>query len=271
MYSSVHVHTDFCDGSASPADTAAVAYRKGIAVLGFSAHVYDTVYDYGIKPCDLPAYRTEIMRVKELYRGKMQVLCGIEHDPIAPADTPLDCWDYIIGSCHGAVSKNGNYYSVDHDAESVAASLKEGFSSDGRAFVEAYFERLVRYHTEFKADIIGHFDLVKKTNKRMPFFDENSEWYRRLTVDAIDAVAQKGRAFEINTGAVSRGWRDDVYPSEIILRRINEKGGRVIITTDSHAPSTVDFFYKEAVAVAAAAGFTEIAELTADGFISHKI
>lgn len=270
MYSSVHTHTLFCDGSASPYEMAAAAHKKGIKVFGFSAHTYDPVYDYGLKTGKISEYRAEILRVKKLFEGKMQVLCGVEYDPISGA-YPLDGWDYIIGSVHGALASDGSYHSVDHDAETIAHTLNVVFSSDAKALITAYYERLVDFHSKVKTDIIGHFDLVKKANLKMPFFDENASWYKKLTLDAVDAVIEKDRVFEVNTGAVSRGWRDDVYPSLTLLKHIKEKGGRVIITTDTHAPETVDFFYNEALQFVKAAGFEELTELCEDGFVSRPL
>lgn len=270
MYSSVHSHTTFCDGDAAPFEMAQAAYDKGIKVFGFSAHTYDPVYDFGLKAEETEAYRAEIMRVKEFFDGRMQVLCGIEYDPVSGV-YPMDCWDYIIGSVHGVVAKDGRYHSIDHDAPTIENTVKKAFLSDGKAVVTAYYERLVKFHTDIKTDIVGHFDLVKKANREMPFFDENSDWYKKTVADAVDAVIERDRVFEVNTGAVSRGWRDDVYPSAYILKRIKEKGGRIIITADTHAPETVDFFYKEAVDFVKSVGFTELCELTADGFITNKI
>ncbi len=270
MYSSVHSHTIFCDGDAAPFEMAQAAYEKGIKVFGFSAHTYDPVYDFGLKAEDIFKYRDEIMRVKEQFAGKMQVLCGIEYDPVS-GEYPLDGWDYIIGSVHGVIAPDGRYHSVDHDAPTIENTVKNAFLSDGKALVTAYYERLVKFHTDVKTDIIGHFDLVKKANRQMPFFDENADWYKRMVFDAVDALNPKDRVFEVNTGAVSRGWRDDVYPSIDILKHIKEKGGRVIITADTHAPETVDFFYPEAVEFVKLAGFTELCELEEGGFVSHPI
>ncbi len=267
MYSSVHVHTNFCDGSASPEQMAQAAYEKGIKVLGFSSHTYDPVYDYGVKPERLYLYRDEIMKVKSLYEGKLEILCGIEYDPISPKETPLDCWDYIIGSCHNLKAPNGSYYSVDHNAECISIALCEGFSGDVKALVEAFYQRVVDFFGEFTPDIVGHFDLVKKTNIKNPFFDENAGWYREITLCALDSVMKSVSMFEVNTGAISRGWRSDVYPDDFLLKRIKEKGGRVIITSDSHAPETLDFYYKEACDFVRAAGFEKIAQLTPNGFI----
>ena len=271
MYSSVHSHTIFCDGDASPYDMAQAAYKKGIKVFGFSAHPYDPVYDFGLKAETVPAYREAVARVKEQFSGKMTVLCGVEYDPIAGKDYPLDGWDYTIGSVHGAVNSSGEYHSVDHNAGVIENTVKVAFGGDVKVLVTAYYERLVKLHTTVKTDIVGHFDLVKKANIKMPFFDENAGWYKKIAFDALDAIIEKDRVFEVNTGAVSRGWRNDVYPSTEILKRIREKGGRVIITTDTHSPETVDFFYAQALECVKNAGFESLAELTANGFIDLKI
>ena len=62
-----------------------------------------------------------------------------------------------------------------------------------------------------------------------------------------DVLIEKDRIFEINTGAISRGWRVTPYPQDFLLRRIAEKGARVIITSDSHSRDTILFGYEAAV------------------------
>ena len=44
-----------------------------------------------------------------------------------------------------------------------------------------------------------------------------------------------GKPFEVNTGAISRGYRTHPYPSRAMLRYIAQKGGSVILSGDSHS------------------------------------
>ena len=74
--------------------------------------------------------------------------------------------------------------------------------------------------------------------------------------------------FEINTGAMSRGYRKAPYPASDILRAICMRGGRIMINSDSHEKTTQDAFFYLSADLAKEAGFTEQTVLTDEGFIS---
>ena len=65
---------------------------------------------------------------------------------------------------------------------------------------------------EPETDIVGHFDLLTKFNERRCFFDEESPAYRRAALRAMEALVAAGKIFEVNTGAISRGYRSTPYP-----------------------------------------------------------
>ena len=72
--------------------------------------------------------------------------------------------------------------------------------------------------------------------------------------------------FEINTGAISRGYRTAPYPGPALLRAIREMGGRICVTSDSHSADTVTCAFPQAAALARACGFREAVVLTERGF-----
>ena len=92
----------------------------------------------------------------------------------------------------------------------------------------------------YDCDIIGHLDLVRKFNTKFPYFDESADWYREELVKTADVVAASGRLVEVNTGAISRGWMDDAYPSAEFRALLRERGVKFILSSDSHAPDTLD-------------------------------
>ena len=51
--------------------------------------------------------------------------------------------------------------------------------------------------------------------------------------------------FEVNTGAVSRGYRTAPYPSENLLYVLKKENAKVIISSDSHDKDNIDFGLKE--------------------------
>ena len=73
---------------------------------------------------------------------------------------------------------------------------------------------------------------------------------------------------EVNTGAISRKWRDRPYPADFLLNRLRELGGEVILGADTHAADTIDCAFPLAVEIAKKAGFDTLLTLWPDGF--HK-
>ena len=106
------------------------------------------------------------------------------------------------------------------------------------------------------ADIIGHFDLITKFNEKRPRFDENEPRYRKAAIDAVDSLLTYCRPFEVNTGAISRGYRTTPYPSRGLLEYINARGGCVILSSDSHRADTLNFAFEDALDIVRSVGFT---------------
>ena len=74
-----------------------------------------------------------------------------------------------------------------------------------------------------------------------------------------------------NTGAIGRGYRTQPYPSERMLRRVAEAGGRVILTSDCHNSDFLDCHFAEAAALAKACGFRTAWEYRGDRQIEYPI
>lgn len=230
MKSNLHTHTTFCDGRDTPEDMVRAAIAKGFGVLGFSSH------SEMLK--DPSAYRDAIRALAAKYRGRIRVLCGIEADWPCPLD--LSPYDYVIGSVHAVPTASGARVTVDDTPEALAAGVRDQFGGDAAALVRAYFaaERDMLAHGRF--DLVGHPDLVRKFNAKRPFFDETAPWYREELERTADAIAASGKPVEVNTGAISRGWLDDAYPSPAFRGLLRARGVRFVLSSDAHAAESLD-------------------------------
>ncbi len=239
MISDVHVHTNFCDGKNSPEEMVLSAIKKGVDKLGLLVHAcMPFECTWCVKPERVGEFQAEIQRLKEKYKDKIELLCGAELDYFSELD--LSEFDYTIGSLH-YFYVDGKYYTVDHSEEYFCESVKTAFGGDYYAAAENYYEILSEYSKKFSPDIIGHFDLVTKFNKGNKYFDESHPRYIEAATKAIEKLVKFGVPFEINTGAISRGYQDKPYPNVWIIEKIKSLGGKFIINSDSHNVDTIAY------------------------------
>lgn len=237
-----HVHSYYCDGTNSPEDIVKEAIEKGMEEIGILFHSPCPFGDgWCIKEEKIPAFIEEITSLKEKYKDSISIKIGVEADYFT--DVELPPLDYVIGSVH-AVYKNGKYYSVDDKREEIDALLEE-YCGDPYAMLEDYFKLEAEVVKKTKATIIGHFDVVSKWNKKAPFFDEDDERYVKAWQAAVDRLVLEGVPFEINTGAIGRGYRIEPYPSLKMIEYIKSKGGKFILSSDSHKKENLLFEFDE--------------------------
>ena len=82
----------------------------------------------------------------------------------------------------------------------------------------------------------------------------------------MDALEGKIPFFEVNTGAISRGYRTTPYPSKPLLAELKRRKFGVVITTDCHNSDWLDCHYKESIDLLREAGYRERYILTKTGF-----
>lgn len=248
-----HVHSCFSDGKHSPAEIAEAALDRGLARLGFSDHGYAP---YDLECCvpreRLGEYREAVAAVRERCRGRIEIFCGIEQDAFAGA--PEAAYDYVIGSVH-YVYADGEYLAVDDTPERLRAAAEEHFGGDLLALVEAYYETVGEVLARTGCEIVGHFDLVTKFNEAYPWIDTAHPRYRRAWQAAAERLLREGaRWFEINTGAMARGWRSSPYPAQEIVLFLAERGARFVLSGDSHSAENLCFAFDEVEAGLSAMG-----------------
>ena len=232
-----HVHTTFSDGRSTPEEMVLAALDRGMEAIGFSDHSY-TWFDesYCIPKERLEEYRQTVAGLKAKYAGKIRIYCGIEQDFYS--EEPAGCYDYRIGSVH-YLKLGGEYIPVDETPEILLDAAKKYFAGDLYALAECYYETVARVVEKTNADVIGHFDLIAKFNEGNRLFDEGSPRYTAAWQQAVGALISTGKPFEINTGAISRGYRSIPYPAPEIQAEIRRLGGRFVFSSDSHSAGTL--------------------------------
>ncbi len=251
-----HVHSTYCDGKNTLEETVRAAVDLKMTRLGFSGHAYmDFNGEYCMTKEDTLRYAADIAELKEKYKDKIEILCGLEMDYFS--ETPNIETDYLIGSVH-FVKAGEKYCEVDNSEEIMVSDVKRYFNGDYYAYTKKYFTLVGDVIRKTKADIIGHFDLVTKFNEGNKLFDTDSPQYVAAAKAAIDKLIPYGKPFEINTGAISRGYRTEAYPELQFLKYIKEKGGRVILSGDTHAAENLCYKFEEYERIAKDMGFENL-------------
>lgn len=262
-----HTHSRWCDGRDEIRDVVEAALAAGLRQVGISSHApvpFPTTY--ALAASVLPAYRAEVLRLRDEYQGRIDVLLGLELDAIPALVTynrettlPLG-FDYTIGSVHYVGEyDSGLPWPVDTTSDDFDALLERRFAGNIGALVEEYYQLAGQLGEHPGVDIVGHLDRgAKLWNADDRLFSESEPWYRAAVDGALRRIAASGTIVELSTG----GWRKGLgapFPSLWILRRCRELGIRVTPSTDSHRPSDVTFAYDCALDALHSTGYREIA------------
>lgn len=248
-----HVHTRRC-GHAGGTDEefveAAIACGLGAIALTDHAPFYWLAPEQSDPRLamsfeDLPRYVDEVLAMAARYRGRIEVLLGVEADYIAGREEDLVRllaaypFDVVLGSVHFV-----DGWLV--DAPSSLARLDQGQVEVDRVW-ERYTELLIAAAGSRLFDVLTHLDLPKKFGHRpsAPFGGRQNE--------VVAAVAASGCAVELSSAGRRRPVGED-YPALPVLRELASAGVPFVLSSDAHAPAEVGFGFAELVANARAAG-----------------
>ena len=271
--SNIHTHSTFCDGRSTIEEVIEAAIALGFVSIGFSSHAY-TGFPFdecGIAKERIDSYFETLDEMKAKYRGRIEIFSGLELESrvLGDARPTIDprC-DYTIGSCH-LVNKDGQYISVDNTPDEARMAIK--LFGSPLDYAEYYYDEVAAFAEDSSFDIVGHFDLITKFNEKEQLFDEESPEYRKLALHYLERTARTGKIFEVNTGAIARGWRTTPYPALFLLERLHELGSRIILTSDSHHASSLSFDFDRTEQLLRDIGFASVMQLTGEGFVEKSL
>ncbi len=266
--SNLHTHSFYDDGKDSIDEMVQTAADKGFTVLGFSGHAYNPLDECSMSPEKTKLYQQDVKRWKSNPPKGMKIFLGIEEDSLNPVHP--DDYDYVIGSVH-YLTKNGQAYPIDYSQERFENMLAQGWNNDIYALCQDYYQVIKKQAENERMQIVGHIDLIAKYNDDQTYFRFDDPKILAMAKEAVEALAKAGKIFEMNTGAISRGYRSQAYPSDPILELIFQSQGKLLINTDCHNRKNLDLGITECLNRAKAAGFTELYTLTENGFTGVPI
>lgn len=264
----LHMHTTYCDGKNTAEEMILSAIDKGLMTVGLSGHSF-TWFDtsYCMSKEGTEQYISEVGSLAEKYADHIRVLTGIELDYYSDIDT--EPFDYIIGSSHYILVED-DYIDVDYSPEMLMEGVNKHFGGDIITAAQAYYRQVGSMISKTNCDIIGHFDLVTKFNELGddPLVNTQDQRYVATWKNAIDRIFEDAKkryasgyinklqqlglimagdkpVFEINTGAIAKGYRSTPYPAQDQIDYIRSKGGILILSSDSHNIKTIAYMFKE--------------------------
>jgi histidinol-phosphatase (PHP family) len=246
-----HTHNHLCKHARGvPADYARLGGARGLPALAATDHC-PTDDRFGNEHRMLleqfPEYLTMVAEAQR--HSGIPVLLGVEADYYRGCERFLAAWlerhpfDLVLGSVHFL-----DYWSRAPRGRTLADGLP---ASEVWA---RYFELITELARTGLYDIVAHLDLPKRFGH--PLSDADLQ---RHALPALDALAEAGMSFEINTSGLLHG-PAEVYPSLTLLRYARERNLGLAFGSDAHDPERAGAGFEHAVALAREAGFTERVE-----------
>lgn len=232
----LHTHHDRCGHARGVIrDYIEAAIRGGLDVIGISDHspYFGSPEDrpepgIAMARSEFPRYIEEVLKLKEEYRGKIEVLLGVESD-FFPEDIEVYRqhyakypFDYIIGSVHrsdGVSIFNKKRWRSLNEKEQVRQK-------------ELYYQLIKESARSGMFQILGHIDAMKG------YYPAFSQIQTQAVDDTLRIIGECDIAIEINTSGKTKdcgGW----YPSDDILERALRYGVSVTFGSDAHDPERV--------------------------------
>ncbi len=269
MKQNLHTHSIYCDGKDSIEEMVLEAIDRGFDSIGFSGHGYN----YPNDPCSMSdesqqKYMEDIYRANDQYEGRIRIYLGIEEDSIGRR-FDHNSFEYIIGSVHFIGQKE--FAPIDYSEARFAQILHDWFHDDLLAMAKVYYEAVKEVASREEVDIIGHVDLIAKYNENGKYFDFEDPQYLAYAYDAIDVGIANGKIFEMNTGAIARGYRTMPYPHISLLKYIHDHKGKICMSSDCHNRANLDLDFEVCLELAKMVGFKEMMVLGDEGFVAVPI
>ncbi len=262
-----HTHTLFCDGCDSAASIAEEAKAQGLTSLGFSGHSpLPFPNDWAMKKEDLSSYLETVEALKSSYAPNLSILCGVEQDMLSgPYDRRFS---YAIGAMH-YLKKGDLLLPLDESIESFKQVLHDVYFDDYGALCRDYYTALSHVLEESEADAVAHLDLITKYKDILGL--ETPPGYYEYAEGAIEELLRYQKPFEINTGAIARGYKSTPYPDEQLLSLIFQKGGRILFSSDCHRKEGLLFGFLDALSLSKRVGFTSHTVFTDKGCLDLSL
>ena len=268
-----HTHNQMCNHAVgSIEDYIKKAIDKNLDLIGISDHfpyeylksssilIEQVPYqEYAMSLNEVDIYLSSIQKLKEKYKNKIQIRVAFEVDYFKSHESFLNLQmknrlnnlDYILGSVHILHGKSKLFV---FDDERFLNMYKE-YDSIDNIYLE-YYRNLQDMITseEFDFDIVSHFDLPKKYNKRAI----NKELVMNEAIKTLELIKKRDLTIEINTGGLRKEVKEQ-YPSFEIIEEMYQLGIPVLLGSDAHHPNDIGYKFKQMIKLLCKIGYKKLA------------
>jgi histidinol-phosphatase (PHP family) len=255
----LHVHsTCSADGGSSITEYAARAQALGLVEVGLAEHVDFDPRDQDYGYLDLAGYDREMAAAQALVPG-IRLRQGVEIAYQTCREEEIrgwlagQSWDFVVASVH--LVDYADDWAIISEPRTTGGYFAQ---HNARQAYPPYFEELLRAARSGLADVLGHFDLVKRygVDYYGPFEPAHYEDEIR---SVLRAMVDNGLALEINTSGL-RQTPGEPYPGLEVLRWYRQLGGAALtVGSDAHHVADLGAAIDDALSLARVAGFRAVA------------
>jgi len=273
QYEDWHTHNSLCKHAVgSIEDYIKKAIEFGLNVIGISDHfpyeylsseipsLKDIPYEgYAMPTNNLENYILQLDNLKEKYLKQIHIRTAFEIDFFKHQDHMLNKYlknyinklDYILGSVHVLFGKAGVFA---FDDGRFLNKYKE-YDANDEIYIEYYdsLQVMIKSPT-FDLDIVTHFDLPKKFDKKV----EDKEIVMEKVIETLELVKKHDLTVEINTSGLRKKVKEQ-YPSIEIIKIIYDLDIPILLGSDAHDPIFIGYHFGEITKLLRNVGFTQFA------------
>lgn len=232
----LHTHHDRCGHAIGKMEEYIKSgIDKGLHYIGISDHSPLFFHEddrpfprYSMAKSEFVHYVEEVLKLKEAYKGKIEVLLGVESDfyphhlHVYTKEYEKYPFDYIIGSVH-YVNGKSIFDKSRWDVLTEAQRIKEK---------EDYYQLIQESAKSGVFQILGHIDAMKG------YYPAFSDIQTPIIDETLKIIGESGVSIEVNTSGKMKavgGW----YPSDDMLERAFYYNVDITFGSDSHNPERI--------------------------------
>lgn len=245
-----HIHSIHSfDGNHSVSDMCDGAIKNGAIGVCFTDHCDIDMNDFEPRAFAEKAFKN-ISDVKEHYKGKLEVLNGVElGQGIYRKELSLEIlnkynYDFVIGSIHNLENME-DFYFLDYKKYNVDELLTR------------YFEDLLKLVEWNKADTLAHITYPLRYIVAREHINVDMTRYNELIHAIFETLIKNDKALELNVSGLFMDMKDTL-PNISYIKMYHDMGGKLVtVGSDSHYSEKVCLGLDRGYDILKECGYTE--------------